>query len=149
MRGVRRLAILPAVLALLLCLIGGTALAESVAVDIGVVLASNAAGPRDPALKAIQPKLDAMFRYSSYRMLDRKRKVLGVGEEGVFELPGNRTARVTPAAPSGNKVRLSVQVTEGSRNLLTTTLGMTRGGMVLLGGFPYQDGVMILFVSTE
>lgn len=141
--------VLPAVAALVVLCLAGAARAESVAVDIGVVLASNSGKAVDPALAEIRPKLDAMFKYSSYRMLDRKKKTLAVGEDGVFDLPGNRTVRVTPAAPAGKKVRLSVQVQEGSRNLLTTTLGMNRGGMVLLGGFAYQDGVMILFVSAE
>ena len=146
---VRPLAVLPGILVLFLACVCGSARAESVAVDIGFVVASNAGRSIDPALAAIKPKLQSMFNYSSYRMLDRKKKTLAVGEEGVFELPGNRTVRVTPAAPSGNKVRLSLQVHEGAKNLLTTTLGMNRGGMVLLGGFPYQDGVMILFVSAE
>lgn len=133
----------------LLCVCGSAARAESVSVDIGFVVASNSGKSIDPALAAIKQKLQSMFNYSSYRMLDRKKKTLAVGEEGVFDLPANRSVRVTPAAPSGNKVRLSVQVVEGTKNLLTTTLGMNRGGMVLVGGPPYEDGVMILFITAE
>ena len=57
--------------------------------------------------------------------------------------------RVTPVPAKGKKVRLAVQIMEGSRNLLTTTLGLTRGGMVLVGGPSYQKGVMILIISAE
>ncbi len=142
-------AVLAGALALALLFAWGSARAESVSVDIGFVVASNAGKSIDPALSAIKQKLQSMFNYSSYRMLDRKKKTLAVGEEGVFDLPANRSVRVTPSAPSGNKVRLAVQVVEGSKNLLTTTLGMTRGAMVLVGGPPYQDGVMILFITAE
>ena len=38
---------------------------------------------------------------------------------------------------------------EGQRNLLTTTLGLSRGGMVLVGGPAYQNGVMILIISAD
>jgi hypothetical protein len=42
-----------------------------------------------------------------------------------------------------------MQLLEGGRNILTTTLGLSRGGMVLVGGPPYQSGVMILLISAE
>jgi hypothetical protein len=123
--------------------------AAAVAVDIGVVVASNDGKSIDPALSSIKSKLQSMFNYSSYRMVDRVKKTLAVGETGDFALPGGRSIKVSPASASGNKVRLGVQVLEGSKNLLTTTLGLTRGGMVLVGGPAYQNGVMILFISAE
>ena len=46
-------------------------------------------------------------------------------------------------------MRLDVQIMEGDRNLLSTTLGLTRGGMVLVGGPSYQKGVLILIISVE
>ncbi|RJP23154.1 MAG: hypothetical protein C4529_04520 [Deltaproteobacteria bacterium] len=121
----------------------------TVSVDIGSVYASNEGSSIDPALGNIRGKLRSMFNYSSYRMLDRKRRSLAVGETGDFELPGRRSMRVTPLPAQGNKVRLSVQIREGGRNLLTTTLGLTRGGMVLVGGPSHQAGVLILLISAE
>jgi hypothetical protein len=127
----------------------GAASAEAVTVDIGVVIASHEGTTIDPALSALKPKLQSMFPYSSYRMVDRMRKTLAVGETGEFSLPGNRSIQVTPAPPSGNRLRLDVQVLEGSRSLVTTTLGMSRGGMVIVGGPPYRNGVLILLISAE
>jgi hypothetical protein len=57
--------------------------------------------------------------------------------------------RVTPVPAPDKKVRLAVQITEGGRSLLTTTLGLSRGGMVLVGGLPSPSGVMILMISAE
>jgi hypothetical protein len=123
--------------------------ADMVSVDVGSIYASNDGTSIDPALGTIRGKLHSMFNYTSYRMLDRQRRSLSVGEAGEFELPGRRTMRATPLPSRGDKVRLSVQISEGQRSLLTTTLGLRRGGMVLVGGPPHQSGVLILIISAE
>jgi len=146
-------ACLPAVafLALLLILAHAVAAAPDapVTVDVGVVVASNEGDTMDPALTPIRNQLHSMFNYTSYRLVERLKRTLSVGETGDFGLPGNRSMRVTPVPAKGNKVRLAVQMMEAERNLLTTTLGLTRGGMVLVGGPPYQKGVLILIISAE
>jgi len=123
--------------------------ADTVTVDVGAVYASNEGTSIDPALGMIRGKLHSMFNYTSYRMLDRKRRSLSVGETGEFELPDRRSMQATPLPARGDKVRLSIRISEGSRNLLTTTLGLRRGGMVLVGGPPHQAGVLILIISAE
>jgi len=142
-------ATVPFLLLLLLLAAVPSEAAETVAVDVGAVYASNEGASIDPALGTIRGKLQSMFNYTSYRMLDRKRRSLSVGETGEFELPGRRTLRATPLPAQGDKVRLSIRISDGPRNLLTTTLGLRRGGMVLVGGPSHQSGVLILLISAE
>ena len=123
--------------------------ADTVSVDVGAVYASNEGTSIDPALVAIRGKLHSMFNYTSYRMLDRKRRSLSVGEAGEFELPGRRAMRATLLPSRGDKVRLLVQIFDGQRKLLATTLGLRRGGMVLVGGPSHKAGVLILIISAE
>jgi len=123
--------------------------ANTVTVDVGAAYASNDGTSIDPALGTIRGKLRSMFNYTSYRMLDRKRQTLAIGETGEFELPGNRTMRATPLPARADKVRLSIRISEGPRNVLTTTLGLRRGGMVLVGGPTHLSGVLILIISAE
>lgn len=123
--------------------------ASSVSVEIGVVVASNKGSSIDPSLSSMRTKLQSMFSYSSYTLLDRMKKTMPVGETGDFRLPGGLSMRVTPMQAPANKVRLAVQIMEGGRNLLTTTLGLSRGGMVLVGGPSHKDGVLILLISAE
>lgn len=120
-----------------------------VTVDVGVVLASQEGATVDPALSSIQGKLRSMFNYTSYRMLDRQQRSLAVGETGEFALPGDRSMRVTPSPSRGKKVRLAVEIREGGKNLIATTLGLSRGGMVLVGGPSFRKGVLILIISAE
>jgi hypothetical protein len=155
-----RIAASLALLVLMLAVwIPAAASSASVTVDVGVVLASNDGSAIDPALFPIRGKLQSMFRYSSYRMLDRFRRTLAVGETGDFVLPGGRSMRVTLVPAPTDKVRLAVQVMEGRKNLVTTTLGLSRGGMVLLAvpreEFSAPDrarepkGMMILILSVD
>ncbi len=136
-------------LSLLLLAAAPSDAAHTVTVDVGSVYASNEGTSMDTALGTIRGKLQSMFNYTSYRMLDRKRRSLAVGEAGEFELPGRRMMRATPLSAEGNKVRLSIQISDGPKNLLTTTLGLSRGGMVLVGGPSHQAGVLILIISAE
>lgn len=143
---------LPAIALIALLLFAQIAMASPdapVAIDVGVVVASHEGPTMDPALSSIRNQLQSMFNYSSYRMVDRLNRTLSVGETGDFGLPGGRSMRVTPVPSKGNKVRLAVQVMEAERNLLTTTLGLSRGGMVIVGGPSYQKGVLILIISAE
>lgn len=145
-----RLARLAALLAVLaVAAPSRAAAADSVGVNIGVVLASNAEKAVDPALSSIRTKLQSMFNYASYRLIDRVGKTLSIGETGDFPLPGRRSIRVSPVAAPGGKIRLAIQIMEGSRNLLTTTTVLNRGGMFLVGGPSHENGVLILIISAE
>ena len=139
----------PLLLLLLLLAAVPSEAADTVSVDVGAVYASNEGTSIDPALGTIRGKLQSMFNYTSYRMLDRKRRTLSVGEAGEFELPGRRTMRASLLPAEADKVRLSIRISAGPRNLLTTTLGLRRGGMVLVGGPTHQAGVLILIISAE
>lgn len=134
---------------LLLSAAAASAAPAPVTVEIGVVVASSKGKSIDPSLESLRTKLQSMFSYSSYTLIDRMKRPIAAGETGEFGLPGGRTMRVTPVGAPEGKVRLAVQVMEGGKNLLTTTLGLNRGGMVLVGGPPHQSGVLILLISAE
>jgi hypothetical protein len=137
-------------LAALLCGAARTSsAADTVTVDVGAVYASNEGSSIDPALRHIRGKLRSMFNYTSYKMVDRKSRTLAVGEAGDFDLPGARSMRVSPLPSPGNKVRLSIRIEEAGKNLLTTNLGLPRGGMVLVGGPSYEAGVLILIIAAQ
>jgi hypothetical protein len=122
---------------------------SSVSIGVDVAHASHEGVSIDPALSKLKSKLQSMFNYSSYKMLDRQKRTIGVGETGEIPLPGNRILKATPASLDGNKIKLDVQIVEGGKNKLTTSLGLNKGGMVLVGGPAYQNGVLILIISAE
>jgi len=123
--------------------------AETFTIDVGVVHASNSGNEIDPSLVHIRGKLGHMFDYSSYKLLERKRQKLSEGERKEFELPGERAMRIKLISVEGKKVRLYVRIEEKGKKLLGTTLGLSRGGMVLVGGPVYESGVLIFLISAE
>jgi hypothetical protein len=146
---IRRAVALLAFAALLCAAADFASAADSVTIDVGAVYASNEGSSVDPALSQIRSKIRAMFNYTSYKMLDRKRRTLGVGESGDYPIPGERNLRVKLLSSEGNKVRLVIRLDEAGRKLLTTTLGLPRNGMVLVGGPSYESGVLILVIAAE
>jgi hypothetical protein len=90
-----------------------------------------------------------MFNYTAYKMLDRQKRTIAVGGTGEIPLPGNRILKATPASLEGGKIKLNIQILEGGKDKLTTSLGLNKGGMVLVGGPAYQNGVLILIISAE
>jgi hypothetical protein len=123
--------------------------AETITIDVGVVHASNSGSNTDPSLLRIQGKLDNMFDYSCYKLLERKQQKLSEGERKEFELPGKRVMRVKLISLEGKKVRLYVRIEERGKKLLGTTLGLARGGMVLVGGPVHEAGVLIFLISAD
>ena len=123
--------------------------ADTIAIDVGSVYASNTGNEIDPSLIHIQGKLGYMFDYSSYKLLDRKRQKLSEGEREEFELPDKRSMRIKLLSVEGKKVRLYVRIEEKGKKLLGTTLGLSRGGMVLVGGPVHESGVLIFLISAD
>ena len=123
--------------------------AESVSLDVASVYASNAGTSIDPALSKLQGKLASMFQYSSYKLLDRKHRRLTEGDREEIELPDKRSMRIRLLSLDDRKVRLYVQIREKDKKLLGTTLGLPRGGMVMVGGPPHEAGVLIFIISAD
>lgn len=149
MRSILSRLLLPAVAAALLLAAVPTpgACAPPVDVEVAVVLASNGAPAVDPDLSAWAPKLRQMFKYTTYRLIGRQKKA--VGDEPVdFPLAGGKVLKASQSPSKDGKIRLAVQVLDGSKNLLSTSLAMPKGGNVLLAGPSHQDGVLILILSA-
>jgi hypothetical protein len=146
---VKRSRVLPLLFILAILLPAVAHAAPSVTVEVGVAHASNEGSSIDPALSKLKSKLQDMFKYSSYKMLDRQKRTIAVGATGEIPLPGNRVLKATPASVEGGKIKLDVQILEAGKNKLTTSLGLNKGGMVLVGGPAYQNGVLILVISAE
>jgi hypothetical protein len=123
--------------------------APSVSIEVAVAHASHEGSAIDPALSKMKSRLQSMFNYTAYKMLDRQKRTIAVGGTGEIPLPGNRILKATPASLEGGKIKLNIQILEGGKDKLTTSLGLNKGGMVLVGGPAYQNGVLILIISAE
>jgi hypothetical protein len=124
--------------------------AERVLVRVETVLAREVESPGSKRVSAtLEPQLQKLFRYQSYRSLGREHRSLGWGARARFEIPGGRHLVLVPrgAAPGG--VSLRVNLVQGKEVLMNSDLILPRQGRVMVGGPAYQDGVLIIWLGAR
>ena len=156
-------AVLGPMLAVLLMMLatGGLAVARPLRAEaqqmsrfsVQVVLASDtASGPGEPPppeeLQQLLPKLQQVFRYKQYQVIQQYRGQAAVGGVQRWPVPGDRTLEVTPESVTGQSVRFQVRLQRGSVTEVTTSLQASHRVPAVIGGPRHGDGVLIIVVRT-
>ena len=120
--------------------------------SVQVVLASDtASGPGEPPPEELQqllPKLQQVFRYKQYQVLQHYRGQAPVGGVQRWPVPGDRTLEVTPESVTGQTVRFQVRLLRGSVSEVTTSLQANQRVPAVIGGPRHGEGVLIIVVRT-
>jgi hypothetical protein len=141
----RAASVVLALLGVLAC--GAPALAQSLAVQVQMIYATNAeTAGMDPSLAAFAQSF-AQFRYSTYRRLGGQ--TLRLSGSGGMDLPGGRRLELVPKGAAGDAQDLKVAVYDNGRKLVVSDMRLVPGGQpVIVGGFKYQDGVLFLAIQA-
>ncbi len=129
-----------------------SAFAEDVRVTVYAIEASNGVPGIDPEIRSIVEQFEGAFRYSTYKLVSKMPKNIGIGQEEKFSLPGQREMRVFVRGYQGNRIKLNVKIVEKkdrSREVLSTDLGIVDGGTMIIGGYHHRDGKLMVAVSAE
>ena len=129
------------------------------ALNARVFLASNQPGiAPDPALASLIEQLRKALPYSTFQLLSSPSGRVGLGQSWRAELPpGGRTLELTPMAIEQGTVQLQARITQAKivqgksvgEALVNTTLKLPSGGTVVIGGPPYQNGVLVIVISAS
>lgn len=114
----------------------------------------------DPELIALREKLEELFKYRGYVVVDKAERSGEYETELEFGLPENLVLRVTPKRGDRegriNLVAKLVRVVPSKKkgkkiekSVLETELKLKEGGTVLLGGPSLEDGVLILALEAN
>ena len=122
--------------------------ADGVEVRIDTVLASNSGQAFDSSLVALQQPFRSLFPYSSFRLIQNERRLVGWKREERFLLPGGRYLVVTPRGLQNDRVSLNLMLIQGTRPLVNTVLSLKNHGTFLVGGPHYGEGVLIIAVGA-
>ncbi len=127
---------------------------ESVRVVVYLIEASNEKPGVDPQIRDIVQELRGTFRYSTYRLVSRIPKKMSVGGEEKISLPGSRELKLYALGREDNRVKLKVKVLEKSskkagREVLSTEFRIVEGGTIIIGGYDYRDGKLIVAISAD
>jgi hypothetical protein len=122
---------------------------DTVAIEVGTVLATNASSQIDAQLASIRGQLQRLFQYSSYRLVKQEQSDLSCGKPASFEIPGGRHLQVMAKDTRGGRVSLSVALMKERHVLMRTDLTLGKRGTIMVGGPRYEDGVLIIWIGAK
>ncbi|HUY37432.1 MAG TPA: hypothetical protein VMV13_01305 [Candidatus Binataceae bacterium] len=135
--------------------IQGQALAQSahplrtVTVRVNSVLAAETNEGVDPRLQSMGPRLQALFSYSTYRLVSDQAGQTQCGKMIAFQLPGGRILHVQPREVDGDMIVMEIILFQGPRPLMTTDLKLKNNGILIIGGPRYEQGMLIISIGAS
>lgn len=120
-----------------------------VEVEINSVLAANTNEGTDAALQPMSHQLAQLFRYTTYRLLNHQVAKTRCGKESSFTLPGGRILHVYPRSFDGHMIAMQLVLFQGERPIMSTDLKLTNGGVLMVGGPHYEQGMLIIAIGAE
>ena len=147
-RRLRRIA--PVCLLVGLAAAGATA-AQTVAIEVRIILASNdPRGGIDAGLGSLAPQLRQTLGYTSYQLLNALVGEVAPDRPWRTMVPGGRSLEIAMPGTPGRGIALLVRMSAGASPLVNTTVRLARGGPpVLVGGPPFQSGVLLIAISAR
>jgi len=99
-------------------------------------------GSSDSRLRDIEQQLRSLFRFSSYKLVSQKSATVAPGKPQNVKLSGSPdcTVGLTLQGPPSGQATVQVQLLWNSRPILNTTVRLSRGANVILGGPPDGKG---------
>jgi hypothetical protein len=120
---------------------------HSVQITIHTVAATKQGGDFDARLAPLEKQLKAL-NYRSYRLLKEETQTAPWQGNANFEIPGGRVLTIRPQEVTNNQLGLRVQLKQGDKPQLETTVRLNNGGNFILGGPPHEGGVLVLSISA-
>jgi hypothetical protein len=120
---------------------------QSVQITIKTISASKQGNEFDARLAPLEKQLKAL-NYRSYRLLKEETQTARWQGNANFEIPGGRVLTVRPQEVTNNQLGLRVQLKQGDKPQLETTVRLINGGNFILGGPPHEGGVLVLSISA-
>lgn len=121
---------------------------ESCRISVDTILAARNDTVVDPQLKRHIGELQAMFNYTSYRLLSSESLNLSVGQSGLVSLPGDRRLKITPQKIRGSRADIALQMMKQTRTVFETQVQLLNRGSLFVGGPTYQNGNLIFKISS-
>ncbi len=141
--------ILTAILFIYLLLPPIVSAGDRVLTDVKVIHASTTGAEQfDPGLKGIIHELKSVFKYTSYRLLKDQRFDLNFSQEGLVNLPGNRTLLLLPSDTDGKRIRYQINIQKNNLSIFQTQVMLKNNSSITIGGPELDSGVLLINISS-
>jgi hypothetical protein len=147
----------PVILLLALFAFCSSSLAQSgdaVGIVVYVIEASDGVPGVDPEIRSIVKQFHETFRYSTYKLISKVPRKIPIGETTNISLPGSRALNIGALGHEGERIKLKVKIAKEepkgkSRDVLNTEFRLGKGSSMVIGGYDYQEGKLILTISAD
>ncbi|MFO7716379.1 hypothetical protein [Desulfosarcina sp.] len=121
---------------------------ENCRIRVDTILAGRDDAVVDPQLSRHIGELQAMFNYTSYRLLSTENLNLNMGQSGLVSLPGDRRLKITPHKIRGGRADISLKMIKQNRTVFETQIQLLNRGSLFVGGPNFQNGNLIFKISS-
>jgi hypothetical protein len=118
-------------------------------VHVDSVVASDTHEGVDSRLSSMGPRLQALFSYTTYRLVSHQDGQTHIGTQVSFALPGGRILHVEPHEVDGDMIAMELVLFQGERPLMTTDLKLRNHGILIVGGPRYEQGMLIISIGAD
>ena len=122
---------------------------QEVMLQVDEVIAADTGKGIDQRLLPIGPRLESLFRYTTYRLVSHQVGHTECGRTAAFALPGGWIVHVAPNAVRDNMIAMELMLFEGARPMMVTDISMRNHGMLIIGGPHYEQGMLIIPIGAD
>lgn len=125
---------------------------NQVLTDIKIIHASALPEELNPSvvdsnLSAYLMELKSIFKYTSYKVLKNQTFSLKFDQQGLINLPGNRTLLIVPLGADGKRIRYQIHIRKNNRLIFQTQVMLKNNSSITIGGPELDSGVLLINIS--
>lgn len=120
---------------------------SGVEVTVEVIKADRDSSEVDPQLKDLIKEVSPVLNYSGFTLIKKTTLRLADQEMGEVLLPLGRRLTLEFQGVKDDEARVAVRIEEKGKETFRTILLLVNKGSVLIGGFPYKGGFLLLRIG--
>jgi len=118
-------------------------------VNVEVIKAERGSSFVDPELEDLVKEIGPVLNYTGFFLLKKSMIRLEIEKKEEVLLSSDRSLELQFLGYEEKKARLSVKISEKSRETFRTVILMVNKGSALIGGPPHEGGVLLLRIGAE
>jgi len=128
-----------------------TAEAQPLDIQVTIVRALEA-GPCDPQLESLRPRLRHIAGYRAYHLLGEQQRRVAWRNTEAFDLGNGRSLVLLPKGMVDERVMMQVRLLEGRKRLVDTNVRLANGGTMVFGvgrDARSGDGAILILLRAQ
>jgi len=120
---------------------------NSVRTDVRIIHASQGQNHIDSGLSDLAEELGSVFKYTSYRLIKAESMTLNNNQQGIVNLPDERSLIVTPITISKEKIKYQINILKSGDQIFGTQILLKNQRSITIGGPKFKDGYLLFNIS--